>query len=95
MTNKRLIYGIKEIADAINIPRKTLAQWHFRQKNGVKTPVEQLPTPTDTTSTSPVWLAEVIEPWIENELARQQKWEEEERLRQRQGKTDDNDSQDE
>ena len=71
MEHKRLIYGLKEIADAVGVPRKTLAQWKFRN---------QLPEPTDTTSATPVWLAEVIEPWIE------------ERLRQRQEKTAKTDS---
>ncbi len=71
MTNKRLIYGLKEIADAIGVPRKTVAQWLFRQKNNITTPVDELPTPTDITSATPVWLAEVIEPWIENERMRQ------------------------
>ena len=51
----RRLYGIKEIAEVLGERRQTVSVWHQRRK---------LPIATDVLSTGPVWLAEVIEPWI-------------------------------
>ena len=51
----RRLYGVKEIAEALGERRQTVSVWHQRRK---------LPPPTDVLSTGPVWLSDVIEPWI-------------------------------
>jgi helix-turn-helix protein len=49
------MYGIAEIADALGVPRNTVAQWRIRGK---------LPPATEYLRTGPVWDAKTIEPWI-------------------------------
>jgi predicted DNA-binding transcriptional regulator AlpA len=50
------LYGVKEIAEALGVRADTVSQWILRGK---------LPEPTERLSAGPVWLASVIEPWIE------------------------------
>ncbi len=55
VTTMRRLYGVKEIAEVLGERRQTVSVWHQRRK---------LPPPTEVLSVGPVWLAEVIEPWI-------------------------------
>ena len=57
------IYGIAEIAQAIGVTRQLVAQWRVRGK---------LPPPTEQLAAGPFWIAEDIEPWIEEQRAKRE-----------------------
>lgn len=61
----RDLYGIAEIATALAARPQTVAQWHRRGK---------LPQPDEILAMGPVWFAETIRPWIENERIRIQEF---------------------
>jgi predicted DNA-binding transcriptional regulator AlpA len=52
------LYGIAEIAKALNQRRQTVAQWYRRGK---------MPKPDSRLAMGPAWTAERIEPWIETQ----------------------------
>lgn len=52
------VYGIAEIAKALEERRQTVAQWHLRGK---------LPPPDEVLAMGPVWLAETIRPWLRSQ----------------------------
>lgn len=57
---QRQIYGINEIAVALGVRRETVAQWHNRK---------QLPEPDEDLAMGPAWLADTINPWMEQKRA--------------------------
>ena len=52
------IYGVTEVAEALGVPRVTISVWLYRG-------MYDIPKPTNRLSRGAVWLAETIEPWIE------------------------------
>ena len=54
-------YGIYEIAKALGENRNTVAVWYRRGK---------LPPPDDTLRMGPLWHAETIEQWIDEQRRR-------------------------
>lgn len=51
------VYGIAEIAEALNVRRQTVWAWVQRGTHGIPEPDQRL-------AMGPVWRAETIEPWI-------------------------------
>jgi predicted DNA-binding transcriptional regulator AlpA len=52
------LYGVREIAEALGVPRATVSQWLRRGK---------LPKPDQSLKSGPVWSARRIESWIEEQ----------------------------
>lgn len=55
----RKVYGVAEVARIVGQKRKKILRW---VKKG------RVPAPSDWLSTGPVWLAEIIEPWLRKYL---------------------------
>lgn len=51
------VYGVAEIAEALNVRRQTVWAWVQRGTHGIPEPDQRL-------AMGPVWRAETIEPWI-------------------------------
>ena len=51
----RQLFGLAEIAEAVDADPATVRVWYHRKK---------LPAPTEKLATGPVWLRADIEPWI-------------------------------
>lgn len=57
------LYGIAEIAEALDVDRVLVAQWYRRSRQGLSGGLD-LPEPDAVLYMGPVWFAKTIAPWI-------------------------------
>lgn len=58
---RRELYGIAEIADALDQSRQLVTVWRRRRTRG-------MPEPDAELASGPVWLGRTIEPWIDGQI---------------------------
>lgn len=58
---RRDLYGIAEIADALDQPRQLVTVWRRRRTRG-------MPEPDAELASGPVWRGPTIEPWIDDQI---------------------------
>lgn len=58
---RRELYGIAEIADALDQPRQLVTVWRRRRTRG-------MPEPDAELASGPVWRGPTIEPWIDEQI---------------------------
>jgi hypothetical protein len=58
VTERRLFYGVAEVADALGLNRQLVTVWRKRRSWG-------MPEPDDELASGPLWRGATIEPWID------------------------------
>jgi hypothetical protein len=61
LSARRDLYGIAEIADALDQPRQLVTVWRRRRTRG-------MPEPDAELASGPVWRGPTIEPWIDDQI---------------------------